>query len=73
MIGTDCVPEVASCPLQSPAALHALALVDDQVSVTVPSMRASLAEALKVAVGATGGAGVLDAPPPPPPQETNRA
>jgi cytosine/adenosine deaminase-related metal-dependent hydrolase len=46
-------------------------LVDDHVSVTAPSIRASLAEALKLAVGATGGAGVLD-PPPPPPQEVAR-
>jgi len=51
---TDCVPLVASVPLQAPLAVHEVASVDDQVSVALlPSaMLVGLTEIM--AVGATG-------------------
>ena len=67
VIAIDCDPVVASVPLQSPDAVHERALVDVQVSVTLPPMRASLVDTLRLAVGATGVGGVLVLPPPPPP------
>jgi hypothetical protein len=75
VITIDCDPVVASVPLQSPDAVHERALVDVQVSVTLPPMRASLVDTLRLAVGATGVGGVLELPPPPPPppQEASSA
>ena len=65
VIAIDCDPVVASVPLQSPDAVHERALVDVQVSVALPPMRASLVDTLRLAVGATGVGGVLVLPPPP--------
>lgn len=48
------VPEVASVPVQPPVAVQEVALVDDQVKVTLPLYAMELAEAVKATVGAGG-------------------
>jgi hypothetical protein len=57
-------PEVASAPLQAPDAVHEVAFVEDQVSVTDPSAATPVEELEMLAVG--GGAVELLSPPPPP-------
>ena len=63
---TLCDPEVAIAPAQAPVAVQAVALVDDHVSVLLPS---ATADALRLTVGAgtpaAGGVAVLLAPPQP--------
>ena len=55
---TPCVPLIALLPVQPPEAVHAVALVDDQVSVEVAPAIIDVGEAEKVTVGI--GAGVTD-------------
>src|SRR5262249_55937598 len=57
----DCVPEVASLPLQPPEAVQLAAFCDDQVRVTLPPDCTSLEFALRVTVGA-GGVGATEIP-----------
>ena len=51
----DVEPEVARVPLQPPDAVHAVALVDDQLSVAEPLLATLAGLADNVTVG-TGGA-----------------
>jgi hypothetical protein len=47
-----CVPEVAFVPVQPPEAVHAVALVDDQVSVVLPPLAIDVGFADSIAVAA---------------------
>jgi hypothetical protein len=68
------LPPVDCAPLHPPDAVHAVALVEDQVSVEVPPVVTLVGLALNDTVGADAGGvdegGVLEDPPefPPPPQ-----
>tara|TARA_B110000008_G_scaffold150580_1_gene151841 strand:+ start:76 stop:348 length:273 start_codon:yes stop_codon:yes gene_type:complete len=64
-IVTSSVPLVALPPVQAPEAEQDVALVDDQVKVTVESSKTEEDEEERLAVG-LGSAGVLPPPPPPP-------
>jgi hypothetical protein len=63
-----CVPLTASAPLQPPAAVQPVALVELQVRVADPPVSTVAAETLSEAVGTGGGVTVEDPPSPPPPQ-----
>jgi hypothetical protein len=59
-----CDPEGPSEPLHAPDAMHEVAYVDDQLSVTGgPGTPMSAAELVNVTVGATGGVDDDDPPP----------
>ena len=62
-------PDVAKDPLHPPDAAQDVALVELQLRVTGPLVCTSVADALKVTVGAGVGGG--GPPPPPPPQPYN--
>ena len=67
---TSTDPLVALVPDQVPDAEHEVALVDDQVKVTIEFNKTEDDEEERLAVG-VGSVGVgLPPPPPPPPQET---
>lgn len=51
------MPDVALLPLQSPDAVHAVAFVEDHVSVELPPEFTVVGFALKLTVGAGGGGG----------------
>jgi hypothetical protein len=49
-------PAVASEPVQPPDAVHAVALVEDQVSIELPPLATLVGLALKETLGAVEGA-----------------
>ena len=59
-------PLVALLPVQAPEAEQDVALVDDQVNVTIESNKTEDDEEERLAVG-VGSVGVVLPPPPPPP------
>ena len=68
-------PDGSLSPLHSPPALHPVALVDDQVSVTDSLTHKVVGSAEIEAVGAGGGVGTgagSEPPPPPPPHDDKK-
>jgi hypothetical protein len=63
---TSSLPLVPLLPVQAPEAAQEVALVEDQVKVTIESNETEDDEEERLAVG-LGSEGVGDPPPPPPP------
>jgi hypothetical protein len=60
------LPLAGNAPVQPPAAVQAVAPVELQLSVEEPPAATAIGEALRLAVGVTGGGTVTGAEPPPP-------
>jgi hypothetical protein len=61
----NCVPLIASAPLQPPDAAHEVASVELQVSAALPPLLTAVGDALSDTVGG-GGTGVTGTDPEPP-------
>jgi hypothetical protein len=66
------LPLADSVPVQPPEARQAVAPTDFQVSVEEPPAATAAGEALRLAVGVTGGVVDAEPPPPPPPPQADR-